>query len=151
MSVQTVIRDGVSVEKDIERSDRGESAFARELCVTMTVSSDHEFPVDVSIADRLPSNLGPPNVALPAGDRAETWALDTEAVTCHTVVPADDPVTVHYVLHTDTVDEAALIGATAITEVRPLDPATSVEADGDGSTDADPDTPSQATRTDGTG
>ncbi len=153
MSVQTVIRDGVSVEKSVERTDREGSGFARELCVTLMVSSDHDFPVDVSIADRLPSDLGPPNVALPPKrDRDETWTLDTEAVTCHAVVPADGSVTVSYVLHTDAVSEAALVGATTITEVRPLDPAPDPGIESDGlATDGDAPAMSRAAETNGTG
>jgi hypothetical protein len=154
MSVQTVIRDGVSVEKDIQSADDG-SSTVRELDVTMTVSSDHDFPVDVSIVDRLPSDLGPSNVALPPGtDREDRWTLDTEAVTCRTVVPPDDDVEVSYHLHTDALDEAALVGATVIRDVRPLDPAATVESDDHRRTNGEAATPGARTggpRADGVG
>ena len=123
MNGQTVIRRGISVDKRIEPAN-GVSEDRHEWHVRLTVTSDHEFPVSVSICDQFPTNVGPANVALPPAEAAEDWTLDTTTATCRTVVPSDSSVTVGYLLHTDAADEATLVGATTIDDIRPIDPAT---------------------------
>jgi hypothetical protein len=123
MNGQTVIRGGVSVDKRVKPADESGSESASEWHVTLTVSSNHEFAVDVSIRDQFPPAVGPASVALQSGETDEDWTLDTTAATCHTVVPPRGETTVSYLLYTEAVNAAALIEATSIKDVRPLDPA----------------------------
>ncbi|MFC7172401.1 glycosyltransferase family 2 protein [Haloplanus litoreus] len=106
----------------------GPTEFPDQWHVRLTVSSEHDFPVVVRVCDRLPSALGAPNVALPPDEGEERWTVDTDTVTCRTVVQPGDSTVATYLLHTDATDEAALAGATAIETVQPVDP-TAMEID----------------------
>jgi hypothetical protein len=123
MNGQTVIRRGISVDKRVEPAAEV-SEGGHEWHVRLTVTSDHEFPVNVAVCDQFPANVGPANVALPPAESEGNWTLDTTTATCRTVVPPEDSVTVSYLLHTDAVDEATLVGATTIDDIEPIDPAT---------------------------
>jgi glycosyltransferase involved in cell wall biosynthesis len=124
MGSQTIIRGDVRVERTVVPADASGSAeFPNQWHVRLTVSAEHDFPVAVRVCDRLPPALGAPNVALPPDEGAERWTIDTNTVACRTVVRPGDSTVATYLLHTDAVDEASLVGATAIESVQPLDPA----------------------------
>lgn len=123
MSVQTVIRDGVSVEKEARAaaSDGGEPRS--EWQVTLTISSEYEYPVAVEVRDHIPSGVGPASVALSPNGGGGECHIQRDSVSCRVVVPPSESTRVSYLLNADLADETALLNATTIDTLQPVDPA----------------------------
>ena len=121
MSTQTIIREGVSVEKDARAASSDGGETRAEWRVTLTISSERECPVAVAVQDQLPSGVRPVDVAFPP-DGGEC-SIERDGVSCRVVVPPSGSTSASYLLNADLADPRALLGATTIDTLQPVDPA----------------------------
>jgi len=123
MSAQTVIRDGVSVEKEARATASDGGKPRSEWQVTLTITSEHEYPVAIEVRDQIPSGVGPAGVALPPNDGGGECTLQRDSVSYRVVVAPSESTRLTYLLNADLADETALLNATTIDTLQPVDPA----------------------------
>jgi glycosyltransferase involved in cell wall biosynthesis len=130
MSTQTVIREGVSVEKFVEESTATDSTFSHSWRCRLTIESEYDFPVAVRIIDTLPHGHSAPNVAIPSNESGHGLEIEAGSVSVSRFIEPGESVETTYVLLTDRLTEETLVGAPTIERVQPVDPATVEEVVG---------------------
>jgi glycosyltransferase involved in cell wall biosynthesis len=130
MSTQTVIREGVTVEKSVEESVTADSSFAHAWRLSLSIDSEYDFPVAVRVSDTLPQGHSAPNVAIPSTESGHGLEIGANTVSISRFIEPGESVEATYVLLTDNLTEEAFVGAPTIERIQPIDPATVEEVIG---------------------